>query len=84
MFKIRKIAEEFLLSEDIVLYPGDCLELLKTIPDESLTLVITSPPYNIGKEYEKKLKLETYINQQAVVIRECVRYLSPQVSILDN
>ncbi|PIP05952.1 MAG: site-specific DNA-methyltransferase [Syntrophobacterales bacterium CG23_combo_of_CG06-09_8_20_14_all_48_27] len=35
----------------------------------------------MGKEYEKKLKLETYIEQQAAVIRECVRCLSPQGSI---
>lgn len=81
MFDKRKITDTFSLSEDIVLYPGNCLELLKTIPDESLKLVVTSPPYNIGKEYEKRLKLELYIEQQAAVIRECVRCLSPQVSI---
>lgn len=82
MLKLRKITDKFSLPEDIVLYPGDCLNLLKTIPDESLTLVVTSPPYNIGKEYEtKKLKLETYLKQQAEVIRECVRCLSQQGSI---
>jgi len=81
MFDKRKITDTFSLSEDIVLYPGDCLELLKTIPDESLRLVVTSPPYNIGKEYEKRLKLESYLDQQAAVIRECVRCLSPQGSI---
>lgn len=81
MFDQRKISETFSLSDDIVLYPGDCLELLKTIPDESLNLVVTSPPYNIGKEYEKRLKLESYLDQQAAVIRECVRCLSPQGSI---
>jgi len=64
-----------------VLYPGDCLELLRAIPDGSLTLVVTSPPYNIGKEYEKRLKLETYLEQQAAVIRECVRCLSSRGSI---
>jgi len=37
--------------------------------------------YNIGKEYEKKLKLKTYLDQQAVVIQECVRSLSPRGSI---
>ena len=63
------------------MYPGNCLELLKTIPNESLKLVVTSPPYNIGKEYEKRLKLELYIKQQATVIRECVRCLSRQGSI---
>lgn len=81
MFDKRKITDTFSLSEDIVLYPGDCLELLKTVPNESLKLVVTSPPYNIGKEYEKRLKLESYLDQQAAVIQECVRCLSPQGSI---
>jgi adenine-specific DNA-methyltransferase len=77
----RKIANEFKLSESIVVYPGDCLDLLKTIPDESLQLIVTSPPYNIGKEYEKKLHLDMYLQQQARVITECVRALSPRGSI---
>ncbi len=81
MFDNRKIADNFSLSEDTVLYHGDCLEILKDIPDDSLTLVVTSPPYNIGKEYEKRLKLRSYIDQQAAVIRECVRCLSPNGSI---
>lgn len=81
MMEKRKISNKFSLSEDIVLYPGDCLKLLKTIPAESLKLVVTSPPYNIGKEYEKRLKLESYIDQQSAVIHECVRCLSPRGSI---
>lgn len=81
MFDQKKIAETFSLSKDIVLFQGDCIELLKTIPDDSLNLVITSPPYNIGKEYEKRLKLKSYIDQQAAVIGECVRCLSPNGSI---
>ena len=81
MFDKRKIVDTFSLKEDIVLYSGDCLELLKTIPDESLKLVVTSPPYNIGKEYEKRLTLKRYLDQQAAVIRECVRCLSPDGSI---
>jgi hypothetical protein len=36
----RKIADEFTLSESIVVYPGDCLDLLKDIPDESLQLIL--------------------------------------------
>ncbi|MDI6753246.1 MAG: site-specific DNA-methyltransferase [Thermodesulfobacteriota bacterium] len=68
-------------SEHIVVYPGDCLELLRHIPNETLQLVVTSPPYNIGKEYERRLKLESYLEQQAAVIGECVRCLSPRGSI---
>lgn len=76
-----KIANKFSLSESIVIYPDDCLDLLKSIPDESIQLIVTSPPYNIGKEYEKKLHLDIYIEQQARVIAECVRILTPKGSI---
>lgn len=81
MAENRKIADRFALSEQIVVHPGDCMELLRTILDGSLQLIVTSPPYNIGKEYEKRLKLELYVEQQASVIRECVRCLSPRGSI---
>ncbi len=76
-----KIVVEFALSESIVVYPGDCLDLLKTIPDGLFQLIVTSPPYNIGKEYEEKLDLDIYLQQQAQVIAECVRTLSPKGSI---
>lgn len=75
------ISDKFASSESIVVYPGDCLDLLKTIPDESLQLIVTSPPYNIGKEYEKKLHLDLYLRQQTEVIKECARALSPRGSI---
>jgi adenine-specific DNA-methyltransferase len=81
MFKKCRIWDRFSLSRQIVVYPGDCLDLLHTIPDESMQLIVTSPPYNIGKEYEKKLNLKAYLDQQAAVICECVRALSPHGSI---
>lgn len=65
----------------IVVYPGDCLKLLKQIPDDKVQLIITSPPYNLGKEYEKRLKLSHYLEQQTAVIRECVRVLDARGSI---
>jgi adenine-specific DNA-methyltransferase len=81
MFEPMKIADHFDLHENIVVYQGDCIELLKEIPDSSIQLVVTSPPYNIGKKYEKKMRLDRYLEQQAVVIEECVRVLSEQGSI---
>ncbi len=80
-YQNHNISDKFAPSESIVVYPGDCLDLLKSIPDESLQLVVTSPPYNIGKEYEKKLHLDLYLQQQAKVIAESVRALSPKGSI---
>lgn len=65
----------------VTLYQGDCMEFLRTIPDESVQLVVTSPPYNIGKEYEEVLDIEVYKAQQRLVIEECVRILRPEGSI---
>ena len=81
MFDGKHIAERFVSSEHIVLHPGNGLDLLSTCPNESLQLIVTSPPYNIGKEYEKKLDIKSYLDQQAKVIRECVRCLSRRGSI---
>ena len=80
-FKNLNVHPVFRKNLKAVIYPGDCLSLLKQIPDESMQLIVTSPPYNIGKEYENKLKLETYIKQQTQVIKECVRVLSQTGSI---
>ncbi len=79
--RIHRIADTFDPAEHIVVHLGDCLDLLRTIPTGRVQLVATSPPYNIGKEYETRLELETYLEQQARVIRECVRTLSPTGSI---
>lgn len=75
------ISNQFAPTERIVVYPGDCLDFLKTVPDGALQLIVTSPPYNIGKEYEKKINLQTYLLQQSQVIKDCVRALSDQGSI---
>jgi len=81
MLETHEIHEAFESSRHAVVFPGDCLELLRSIPNGAIQLVVTSPPYNIGKEYETRLDLQTYLAQQAQVIRECVRVLSPQGSI---
>jgi len=75
------ISNSFSEKEKIVLYHGSCLNLLNQIPDKSIQLIVTSPPYNIGKEYEKKLKLENYLEQQKKVIIECERVLTDAGSI---
>lgn len=58
-----------------VLYPGDCLDLLKDVPERYFQLVVTSPPYNLGKPYEKRVDIEEYLEQQRAVIEECHRVL---------
>lgn len=81
MEKNMNIATNFDENKRAVLYHGNCIDMLKTIPDKSIQLIITSPPYNIGKEYEKKQNLSKYIEQQAQVIKECERVLAQSGSI---
>ena len=59
----------------------DNLEFMRPLADNSIKLIVTSPPYNIGKSYERRSPLDEYIHQQAQVISECVRLLHPQGSI---
>lgn len=76
-----KIASNYSREAKAVLFEGDCRELLAQIPDGEMQLVVTSPPYNLGKPYERRVDLDEYLEQQAEVIRECVRTLSPGGSI---
>lgn len=76
-----KITRNFNENSDLVYYNGDCMELFKQLPDNYFKLIITSPPYNIGKEYEKREKLEVYLDFQKKVINESVRILHNNGSI---
>lgn len=80
-FDSQTIRSDFDVNERIALYAGDAIDFLKSIPDETFQLIITSPPYNIGKEYEKKVDLKEYIYQQTIIINDCVRTLRETGSI---
>ncbi len=67
------------LSHEVIL--GDCLKILPDIPGESVDLVITSPPYNIGKQYETRVDLDSYVDGQRQVIQQCARVLKEGGSI---
>lgn len=55
---------------------GDSLTVLKKIEDGKFDLIITSPPYNVGKSYEIKTRIEKYLETQEEIINELVRTLS--------
>ncbi len=65
----------------VTLHHGDCMDLLRKLPTKSVSLVVTSPPYNIGKEYEKRRGLQAYAEWQKAVITECHRTLTDDGSI---
>ena len=66
---------------DVFMSCKDNLSFVKSLQDESMKLIVTSPPYNIGKEYEVKTSLENYVHDQARIISECVRLLHPNGSL---
>ena len=66
---------------NIVLHEGDTFDFLKTLPDGIIKLVITSPPYNVGKQYEVKTSIEKYLETQEKIIKELIRIVSNNGSI---
>ena len=69
---------------EILDYRYECknaLDFCKEIPTASVKLIITSPPYNIGKEYETKTSIEEYINTLKPMLVEFARILSDDGSL---
>jgi adenine-specific DNA-methyltransferase len=65
----------------IVLHPGDVNDLLRTLPDQTVRLIVTSPPYNLGKAYERRVSIEAYLEQQSQTISDLIRVLKDDGSI---
>lgn len=76
-----KLSARYSADNDVTLATGNCLSLLKQIPNRSVQLVVTSPPYNLGKSYESKQSISEYLTLQRRVIAECIRVLRPGGSI---
>lgn len=57
------------------------LDFLRNIADDEFKLIVTSPPYNLGKQYENKLSVDEYLAVHRKVIGECVRTLHPRGSL---
>src|SRR5271166_1280078 len=87
--KNRKPGREIVVGADydsgneVTLSVGRCEDFLTQIPRGEVQLVVTSPPYNIGKRYErgKKQSIDEYIEEQRAVIKLCVERLAPSGSI---
>lgn len=77
----ENIPQNFEENNIITLFNGDCMDVLNHFEDNSIQLIITSPPYNVGKEYEQKTSLDNYVAWQKEVIQLCVQKLAPTGSI---
>ena len=59
---IQSLGTPYYQNTNCLIYHLDCLEAMGKLPDASINLTVTSPPYNIGKEYEKTLPVQEYLN----------------------
>lgn len=74
-------------TDDILVKIGDSRELLKEIPDNSVNMVVTSPPYNINKKYGKYNDLIMFDEWEELIsdiTKEIYRILKPDGSFFLN
>jgi adenine-specific DNA-methyltransferase len=76
-----EIESSFKPDTDAVIAPGDCLKTLRGLPEGFAKLIITSPPYNIGKAYEKATALDAYLDALSPIVDELVRVLADDGSL---
>jgi len=67
--------EPYSQSLDYVLYHGDCLDVMSRMPNESVDLIVTSPPYFNAKKYSAWNNYKEYLEWCDDWIRECLRIL---------
>lgn len=77
----KPIEDRYKPDADLILYQGDVREVIGVVPDNSVSLIVTSPPYNLGKDYEDRVSIEQYLKSQSEVITQLYRILREDGSI---
>lgn len=75
------VVDQFDPSAEAVILAGDSAETLKTLPDQTAKLIITSPPYNVGKAYEQATHLDEYLQNLTPIVNQLVRVLADNGSL---
>lgn len=77
-----RIYKKFRESNNVTLFNGDCSNLMRGLPDECVDLVVTSPPYCMGKAYEDPHDdIETFKKQHQDIFDDLYRVVKPGGSI---
>jgi len=77
-----KTAASFDENANAIVLCDDVLSACRDLKEETFQLIVSSPPYNIGKSYEKQVGFEQYLDWQSQVAAELVRLLSPKGSLV--
>lgn len=78
---LTAVANSTLHNQPAGIFNGDCVELLKALPDDSISLTVTSPPYCMGKEYEPGNEVTDFIAAHELIIPEVMRITRPGGSV---
>ena len=71
----------FSAEADAVITCADSLEFTRSLPDRFARLVLSSPPYNIGKAYERQVPIDQYLAEMQPLLGELVRVLANDGSL---
>ncbi|HLJ57603.1 MAG TPA: site-specific DNA-methyltransferase [Chthonomonadaceae bacterium] len=77
----RSVSMQFSPDAHAVVLQGDASCVLDELPTEAFRLIVTSPPYNIGKTYERQIALKHYLAEQEARIAQMIRLLAPDGSL---
>lgn len=64
-------------NEGVIIYNMECLHAMKALPHDIIDLTVTSPPYNIGKEYESLIETAEYVEWCSNWMKEVHRITTP-------
>ena len=79
-----KIGRPSYEDDHVLLYHGDAIAIMDSLASSTFDQVVTSPPYNIGKAYEKPLPLDQYLDWMALWIQKVHRITKPNGSFWLN
>lgn len=82
IFEQPKVIEaHFSPENDATVICEDTLTACRALPTGQFTLIVSSPPYNIGKAYERQVELSRYLDWQTTIIHRLVELLEPRGSL---
>jgi len=76
-----EVSDFFVPDKRLAMLASDTEKACCELPSNSFSLIITSPPYNIGKAYERQVTLSEYLDWQAQIVDQLIRLLSPKGSL---
>jgi DNA methylase len=76
-----RIYRHYRHGRNAVLHHGDCVDMLRQLPSNCVDLTITSPPYCMGKEYERTDRLNHFVEAHWKILPEVIRATKPGGSI---